>query len=114
MKYIYSFEFKNGSLLINLPDELAPIESLIGDIESCGGDPSPWLNLIDKVLSGESNFEECTGNSTSLEIQRDVTKVVDNFALDELIDDCIINTEELRKIIVLWAEEYKARKNMSM
>lgn len=110
----YSFEFKNGSLLIHLPDKLVPIESLIGDIESCGGDPSPWLNLIDKVLSGESNFQECTGNSTSLEIQRDVTKVVDHFALDEFTDECIINTEELREIIVLWAEEYKVRKNVSM
>ncbi|QOS97236.1 hypothetical protein JNUCC42_11435 [Brevibacterium sp. JNUCC-42] len=110
MKHSYSFEVRDGSLLIYLPEKLSPIESLLGDIESCGGDAGPWLNLIAKVLSNKSNFEECTGNSTSLEISDDFTKVINNYALDDMIDECIIETDELKEIIVDWVREFNLLK----
>ncbi|WP_051291522.1 hypothetical protein [Fictibacillus gelatini] len=72
------------------------------------------LKYIDKVLSGESDYEEFNGNRCSIEIRKDKTLVEDLF--EGLYDDFDtfptyeISTQELRDLIVMWVkkvEEFK-------
>lgn len=39
-----------------------------------------------------------------MEVKEDVTKVVFNFAEEGELDHCLIETEELKKIFILWDE----------
>ncbi|MGM0876565.1 MAG: hypothetical protein ACQEWV_17850 [Bacillota bacterium] len=98
MKYEVSIYKSDKGIEVNLPEAISLIEILlIGDIQS---DSQPWLSLINKVLKGESSYEECTGNNCTLEINANYTKIIDNYSEDE--DECIIETSELEKIILLW------------
>lgn len=101
MKHEVSFERSEKGVDVNLPDAITPVAILLmGDIQI---DSQPWLALISKVLQGESNYEECTGNNCTLEINKDFTKVIDNYSENE--EECIIETHELEKIILLWQTE---------
>ncbi|MDG5471407.1 hypothetical protein P6709_06585 [Jeotgalibacillus sp. ET6] len=72
----------------------------MGDVQS---NSQPWLKLINKVIRGESNYEEGTGNNCTLKINQEITKILDNYSEEE--DECEIETNELKKIIELWAEK---------
>ncbi|MEW9676911.1 hypothetical protein ABRT01_12125 [Lentibacillus sp. L22] len=100
MKYEVIIKESDRGLEVDVPDVIAPVAILLmGDIQS---NSQPWLKLIHKVLNGDSNFEECTGNNCTLEIRRHITKIIDNYS-DEEDEECTIETNELETIIELWS-----------
>ncbi len=62
------------------------------------------LKLINRVLSKKSSYEEITGNVCTMEIKYDVTKIVFEYAWEGELDHCFIETDELKKIFMLWDE----------
>jgi hypothetical protein len=54
MKTCCNIQVDEDSLVIDLPEEGTTLESLLGDIESCGGSEEPWLQLMDKVMGSSS------------------------------------------------------------
>lgn len=101
MKYEIKFKKNERGIVVEVPDAISAVAILLmGDVQS---NSQPWLKLIDKVISGESIYEECTGNNCTLEIKQDITKILDNYS--EEGDECVIETKELKKIIELWAEK---------
>ncbi|BAD66326.1 hypothetical protein CAY60_016335 [Shouchella clausii] len=101
MKYEITFKENERGLEVEVPQVISSVAILLmGDVQS---NSQPWLNLIHKVLSGESIYEECTGNNCTLEISQDITKILDNYSEEE--DECVIETKELVKIIELWTKK---------
>lgn len=101
MKYKITFKENERGIEVEVPHAISAVAILLmGDVQSKS---QPWLKLINKVLTGESNYEECTGNNCTLEINQDITKILDNYSEEE--DECIIETNELEKIIELWTEK---------
>ncbi|UYZ13966.1 hypothetical protein A6764_03015 [Brevibacillus sp. WF146] len=91
---------------LKLPEEISTVEYLLHDMEAFR---SPiFLESIERVLQGESDFESTGGNICSLEIGRDVAKVTNHFVSEDMLEECIIETEELKKIIELWIEINKS------
>lgn len=71
-----------------------------------------WIKTdFDKVLSGESEYEEVNGNVCCAEISLKTTKVYDNLAEDAMGNWCEVDTQELRQIIEEWCEKARAFKN---
>ena len=69
-----------------------------------------WIKAdFDKVIFGESQYEEVNGNVCHVEIGPETTKVY-----NELIEDdeeyystcCEVDTRELRQLIDEWCEKY--------
>lgn len=61
-----------------------------------------FLNAIDKVLNGDSDFEEIFGNICNLEIRRDFTKVSDLLTDNVEETECKIETVQLKSLINNW------------
>lgn len=87
-------------LAIILPDEISLVSVFLElDIQ----DSSHFaVELIEKVLNGESYEEEFIGNVTSLKINKDKTIVYDNLAEDPIESNCEIDTEDLLELIEEW------------
>ncbi|MCR8845345.1 hypothetical protein NQ117_16815 [Paenibacillus sp. SC116] len=105
MKYKYEIinTRKDGSHFkkIKLPIELSPVEVMLYDME---GFSNPiFIEHINEVLSGKVDFRQHGGNIVDLEIRRDFTTVCNLFPRDKEVE-CIIETEELLKIIELWID----------
>lgn len=106
MKYNYKFSeitYKSGrkSLIIEVDKEIQLVGNfLMSDIQ--GNDPSYVYEAIDKVINGESNFEEINGNMCGVEIRKDYTMVYNNLAPDGMGNYCKIETSELRNLIEVW------------
>lgn len=67
-----------------------------------------WIKeIFDKVLSGESEFEEMHGNVCGAEISCNTTKILDDLAKDGMGDWCEIDTKELRMLIDDWSENLR-------
>lgn len=62
---------------------------------------------FDKVLSGESEYEEINGNVCCAEISSKTTKIYDNLAEDGMGNWCEVDTRELRNIIAEWCDEVR-------
>ncbi len=104
MKYMYEIIFNEGDNFkkLKLPEEISTVEYLLYDMEAFG---SPiFLEHIDRVLQGESDSEITGGNICGLEIGRDFSKVTNHFVTGDMQEECIIETEELKKIVELWVE----------
>ncbi|MEW4286198.1 hypothetical protein [Priestia koreensis] len=105
MKYDIEIYYDNDfeCLLINVPDEIFLVADLVlSDIQEDGS--GIWLDAVDKVLSKQSTYEEISGNACVMKVKEDVTKVVFNFAEEGEQDHCLVETEELKKIFMLWDE----------
>ncbi|MCM3006883.1 hypothetical protein [Priestia koreensis] len=102
MKYdIKIYEDDQGSLRIDVPDEIYLVDILLlSDVQQDG--TKTWINLVDKVLSKESTYEEITGNVCTMQVKNDTTKIVFEYALEGGRDHCFIETDELKKIFLLW------------
>jgi hypothetical protein len=61
-----------------------------------------YLSAIDRVLQGEVPYSEAGGYVCRLEIKKDFTRVIDTLAEDGIGNACVIETEELRELIVIW------------
>jgi len=110
MKYNYWFEVMNlansqKSLIMRFPEGMLPVQIFLGsDIQGHG----VWeLEYIDKVLSGESEYEEFTGNACYVEVRKDKTRVEYMFTNNETEEFCEIETSELRELIEIWLKEVK-------
>ena len=62
---------------------------------------------FDKVLSGESEYEEVNGNVCCAEISSKTTKVYDNLAEDAMGNWCEVDTKELRQLIDEWCDKVR-------
>lgn len=62
------------------------------------------MELLDKVLSGESDSETLSGNVCTLEITPSVSSIYDDLADDEESEStcCRVPTNELRDAIAEW------------
>ncbi len=71
-----------------------------------------WIKeAFDKVLSGQSEYEEVNGNVCCAEISPITTKVYDNLAEDAMGNWCEVDTKELRQLIDEWCEKVREFKN---
>lgn len=111
MKYKYKFDeitFKSGKkhLIVLIDEKIQLVASfLMSDIQ--GSDPDYVFQAIDKVLSGESDYEELNGNVCGVEIHKDKTQIYDNLAEDGMGNWCEIETTELRELVKIWCEKLK-------
>lgn len=71
-----------------------------------------WIkSSFDKVLSGESEYEEVNGNVCCAEISPKTTKVYDNLVEDAIRNWCEVDTKELRQLIDEWCDKVREFKN---
>lgn len=66
---------------------------------------------LDKVLNGESKYEELNGNVCGVEINKDITQIYDNLAEDGMGNWCEVETKELRVLVDIWFKELKKFKS---
>jgi len=104
MKYDVKIdENELGHLMINVPSEIFLVANLLlSDVQERKS--GLRLKLINRVLSKKSSYEEITGNVCTMEIKYDVTKIVFEYAWEGELDHCFIETDELKKIFMLWDE----------
>lgn len=76
------------------------INLLLGNLQEDGA--KWWLDLINKVLSKQSSYEELTVNACTIEIKYDVTKIVNEYAEENQKEYCLIKTAELKQILLMW------------
>ncbi len=89
---IFEFEDKYQLLSTFLSSDVTPFKD--------------WVKAdFDKVLSGESEYQEINGNVCCAEISKSTTKIYDNLAEDAMGNWCVVDTEELCKIIYDWCKE---------
>ena len=70
-----------------------------------------WIkSAFDRVLSGESEYEEVNGNVCCVEISPKTTKVYDNLAEDAMGNWCEVDTKELRQLIDEWCDKVQKLK----
>ncbi len=73
-----------------------------------------WIKTdFDKVISGESEYEEVNGNVCSVEIGPVTTKIFDNLIEDDeeyYASCCEVDTKELRQLIDEWCEKVRELK----
>ena len=71
-----------------------------------------WIkSSFDKVLSGESEYEEVNGNVCCAVISTKTTKVYDNLVEDAIGNWCEVDTKELRQLIDEWCDKVREFKN---
>ena len=67
-----------------------------------------WIKSdFDRVISGESEYEEVNGNVCCAEISPKTTKVYDNLAEDAMGNWCEVDTKELRQLIEEWCDKVR-------
>ena len=67
-----------------------------------------WIKSdFDRVISGESEYEEVNGNVCCAEISPKTTKVYDNLAEDAMGNWCEVDTKELRQLIDEWCDKVR-------
>lgn len=109
MKYRYQFsefKYKDGDkdLIIIMEEKYQMVaQFLMSDIQ--GSDPTYVFEAIDKVLNGESDYEELNGNVCGVEIHKDKTQIYDNLADDGMGNWCEIETKDLRELVDIWCKE---------
>ncbi|WP_144635517.1 hypothetical protein [Priestia megaterium] len=87
--------------MINVPDEISlVIDLLLNYVQEDGS--KLWIDLINKVLSEQSSYEELTGNACTIEIKYDVTKIVNEYAEEDQKAYCLMDTTELRQLLLMW------------
>ena len=80
-------------------------EFLMSDVSTF---PDEVLELLDRVLSGQSEHEECSWNACYSEIDPDVSKIYCDLLNDDLIEEsCEVNTRDLRELVEEWCREKK-------
>ena len=108
MKYTYQIEqTQSGSPVMQLQPENPLLTTfLFSDVQWSNG--PHYLSRIDPVLEGKIPEWTETGNVCELEIRPDFTTVTDVLAEDEDPEStCVIETSELRELIVIWMDATK-------
>ncbi|WGV61998.1 hypothetical protein QIH01_12880 [Brevibacillus brevis] len=108
---IDEMELRNGikTLIIGFPVGYESLSDLFSSDISVHS--AKWyLDAIDRVISGSSNFEQFRGNACRLEIFSDTTNVI-NYLFENIEDNhlysfkCSISTLFLKKLIQEWVKE---------
>ena len=105
-------EFKNGKKDIAILFKNIKHSEILGSFFNSDIIPfEEWIKGdFDKVLSGESAYEEVSGNVCLAEIKPDITKIYDKMIED---DDtyystyCEVETLELRQMIEEWCDKVR-------
>jgi hypothetical protein len=105
MKYPYHIDYtKFGSPIMRLPKEIELVTTfLFSDVQGPLG-RSFFLAEMDRVLRREVPYSEIAGNVCGLKIKKEWTQVIDMLADDGIGHGCMIETEELKKLIEVWCE----------
>jgi hypothetical protein len=104
MKYPYYIEYIANWPIMRLPKEIELVSFFLSaEIQDPLGRDSR-LKEIDLVLQGEEFTVSIGGNPYGLIIHKDFTTVFFAFAEDENdpSSECVIETAELRKLILVW------------
>jgi len=103
MKYPYHIDYtKFGSPIMRLPKEIELVTTfLFSDVQGPLG-RSFFLEEIEHVLQREVPYSEIAGNVCGLKIKQEFTQVIDMLADDGIGHTCMIETEELKKLIEVW------------
>ena len=96
------FELKNGKKEITILFKNVNHPEVLGSFFFSDVTPfAEWIKTdFDKVLSGESEYEEVSGNVCSVEIRPDITKVYNNLIEDDeeyYATCCEVDTKEVLK-----------------
>lgn len=94
---VFDFVGNNKLLTTFLSSDVTPFED--------------WIKAdFDRVLSGESEYEEISGNVCCAEISPKTTKIYDNLMEDEeeyYSTCCEVDTRELRQLIDEWCDKVR-------
>ena len=94
---VFEFSTKYELLATFLSSDVTPFED--------------WIKEdFDKVISGQSEYEEVNGNVCCAEISPKTTKVYDNLAEDAMGNWCEVDTKELRQLIDEWCDKVQKLK----
>lgn len=108
---IYEFryiELINGKkiLLIDFADNEYDILSTF--LESDVTPFEEWYkDTFDKVIYGQSPYEEVSGNICNAKIRPNKTQISDVFTGDAMKNCCEVDTKELRHLIDEWCDKVK-------
>ncbi|TXL66752.1 tRNA-Val4 [Cerasibacillus terrae] len=104
MKYSFSF-YKDplGTLRIKLPEEVDMFSDFIEQI-ALKEEADEFINIIDKVIDGTHDEYEIFFNAPTVVIGPHITSVSLADILDEPPPDEYMETEEFRKLILVWKE----------
>ena len=107
MKYIYTIERQATDLpVMQLPSEISQVTTfLFSDAQFSNG--WHYLEDIDRVLKSEVPSWIVTGNVCRLEIEPGFTRVIDTLDDDTTNNSCVIETPELRELLVIWIDATK-------
>ena len=109
MKYSYLFERDSfGFLMIKLPKKIELFSHFIEEIVT-EEDVNLLIDLIDKIVAGTYKEKEVTFDSPTVLIQPDITSVSLSDILDNPPPDQYIETDEFRKLILIWQEKSPVR-----
>ncbi len=109
MKYPYSFRYSDyGTLLIDLPKEIELFANFIGEISTVE-DVNILIDLIDKIVTGTYKENEVTFDGPTVLINPSITTVSLSDILDNPPPDQYIETDEFRKLILIWREKLPVR-----
>ncbi len=104
MKYNYSvLKDHNGYTLFKFTDELKLLEYVFEDMLTFK-EPI-FKEAINKVISGQSEYEEIGGNMCSLEIRKNYTTIYSEYISDGMLDELQVETSGLFSMINNWLEE---------
>lgn len=109
MKYYYSFtRTPSGRLLIKLPKKVELFSDFI-EIIPTEERADEFIKIIDEVQEGKHKEYEIFYNAPTVLIKPDITTV----SLADILDDPpphqTMETEEFRKLILIWKEKLPER-----
>ncbi|MDC0759241.1 MULTISPECIES: hypothetical protein [Brevibacillus] len=121
--YKIFFDDKADKLRISLPDHLTLVEEYLEGQVRSELSKNLILDRIQRVVSGETEVSEGTGNLYSSEIRRDYTRIYNSYVEEQLeagIDtgeelESFIETKYFAELVTIWMdalnEHRQQRKN---
>ncbi len=108
MKYKISFKRgPHGFLMIELPQEIELFADFIEQI-ALDEEANKFIDIIDKVKDGMYEDYEVYFNAPTVLIKPDFTTVSNEFLIEPPFEQTI-ETEEFRKLILIWKEKLPER-----
>lgn len=109
MSYSYSFtRTPSGRLLIKLPEEVALFSDFI-ELIATEERADEFISIVDQVMNGTHDEYEIFYNAPTVVIKPDVTSVSLADILDNPPPEQYMETEEFRKLILVWKEMLPVR-----
>ncbi|MGG4446728.1 hypothetical protein HPY28_28350 [Brevibacillus sp. HB1.2] len=121
--YKIFFDDKADQLRISLPDYLSLVEEYLEGQVRSELSKNLILDRIQRVVSGETEVSEGTGNLYSSEIRRDYTRIYNSYVEEQLVAgidtgeelESFIETKYFAELVTIWMdalnEHRQQRKN---